>query len=174
MKKLILGTIIATTALTASAGDKGNGGGVHYCPNSEKKIEVYDLYEGRFPKGRLKAIETFKKANGSYEEMYQSAIQKIARYNIFLAHDVNEKIDYLTNNQNFKVLDKKIRITDDADYPWTDEDCTYEPVADWDDSEDFITFRSKLYQEIEKDDLNLTCIKTSRSTFQSCKRNGRC
>ncbi len=42
MKKILLGLVLTIMSSMSFAGDKGNGGGVHLCPN---KINMYDVFE---------------------------------------------------------------------------------------------------------------------------------
>lgn len=168
MKNLIIGLTLLTT-MTAIAGERGgNGGGVHYCPNKEVKVQFFDLYEGKFARPK-NPVPVYDQATGTEEQMINDAIKKLRTVDPLFSLTVKEQIDFLNSPENSMKVNRNMKLIEDANYLWTDEGCTYEQLANWKDDENFLYIRSSLIKELEKSPLDMAAFKMHEAIYKAVR-----
>ncbi len=162
MKKTIaiLGTMLT---LTAFAGDKGNGGGVHLCPGN--RVEMYDLYEGvtRFN-------FTLPRTNDPVEAHLDRALAKIHNYYPAYARAAQEQLLYVRSH----LLPRRnivLERIDDANILMVDEGCSYQQLANWDEVSGNIFIKSEYYDRL--DSLNVAALLLHEALYKVARERSR-
>lgn len=142
MKSILLIGSLLLSSLTF-AGEKGNGGGVHLCP-SLGTVEMYDLYEGyaRYDVARTQKVL-------SVDEYLAQALEKLRGVSPRFEKLVRNKIQYLKSGHI--IFRKGIRLTlsDDANILMTDEGCSYEQMANWDNLSEGIIVKKEYFDRLQ-------------------------
>jgi hypothetical protein len=127
MKSLFILGMVLLSANAFAGNEKGNGGGIHYCP-ANKTQELYDIYEGQ---ARYGYELTDRKL--SVEQFIQFAIKRIGDANPYIGRLVKEQIDYL--KQGHMIIRPSVKLTPigDAKILLVDEGCEYKQLANWDE-----------------------------------------
>ncbi len=130
-------------SLSVYAGDRGHGGGSHFCPNKEAQ-ESYDIYEGR-KRYRL----NFNTTQSSIDEILDNAIKKVEQYNYSLAKRIETQVKFVTDPKIF-VLDQEIQLTPipDANILLVDKNCEYRQLANWDTATQQIFVDETIYEKL--------------------------
>ncbi len=144
MKNLIFLMFLISTSIFARNGQGGNGGGIHYCPESSKKAEFYDLYEGR----EIYDLPIPKRI-GSRDLILKNIINKIFKTKPVLANLISDQLVYIKKNIKF-VQNKKLSPVDDADTVMVDYGCSYEQLANWHDLSGKIFVQKKMFDLLER------------------------
>ena len=169
MKKFILILGLIASISTFAGHETGNGGGVHYCPNRDVKVQFYDLYEGRNANPR-KPIPVFQAAYDTEEIMLKNAVEKLSKVHPIMAAMVKEQLDFINVKTNIERVAKKLRPIDDANFLWVDEDCSYEQLANWMDNDDVLYVRESLMALLEKQPLDLAAFKMHEAIYKSARQ----
>lgn len=136
---LMIGLMVMS--LNVMAGDRGNGGGVHFCETG--RSEVYDVYEARTRYGL-----TFGNRTKPVKEYLTQAVEKLYYHNAYYAKLLKEKLRYVEQNMRIQPLIQLMKI-EDANILLTDVKCTYEQLANWDNRTGFILIRKEYWDLLD-------------------------
>lgn len=144
MKVLIL---LSTLFFASSifAGDKGNGGGAHICPN-EGTIQMYDLYEGYTRYNLTPSIDN----SFSVEEYVQRALKKVMYDQPAVGLKLKEILEYLMDQGHLVVrYNLNIPLIEDANILVVNIGCSYEQLANWDNYSGNVLVKGEYFDRLD-------------------------
>ena len=164
MKKFLLPALALMSLNSFAGNEKGNGGGMHYCP-AKANQEVYDVYEGK-KRYQLEIIDTANSV--SENNVLSNAIKKLAKLNQRFAHAIEEQIEFMQDERNFR-LDPDIQLTPvpDANILMVDRGCAYEQLANWDDISNSVFVRADLFEKMTS--FNKAALKLHEAVYKASR-----
>ncbi len=138
MKKIVL-LLTLLLSVASFAGDKGNGGGVHLCPN---KISMYDVFEAESRYG----LDIYR-GGVTTQDYINRAMAKVYNRAPFFHHVLQQNLAYLKSHL---VIKDNIILTpvQDANILFVEEGCEYKQLANWDDLSGNILVQGKLFKKL--------------------------
>lgn len=145
MKSLFF-LFIFLLSLSSFAKEGGNGGGVVICG---KKIELFDFYEGRSPRGHNLKVWKVRK-DLSMNEYLKLAFGHMKKDIPEVAPLVEKVVHNLLSMPAYKLFtDGPIDIIHDADTSVIAEGCEYVQIARWSEFPEKISIRRDLFERLD-------------------------
>lgn len=132
---------LSLLSLAAVASDKGNGGGVHLCPNN--KIQFYDLYEG-YTRYNFQLPES----NLPIDAYINRALLKIRNVSPWLESKIKAQISYLQDGHFLLRSNLNLFLIDDINLLAVDIGCSYQQIANWDEFSGNVLVKQEYYNSI--------------------------
>ncbi len=170
MKNLLMGMMLLCSVTAFADNEKGNGGGIHHCPDRSagQQFEFYDLYEGKNARPE-RPIPVYLKAYGTADKMIEDAIKKLADVNPVFAELVEIQLEYIALAGSVKRVNKKLKLVPDANYLWVDEDCSYQQLANWREKDNRLYVRESFMAQMEKSPLDLAAFKMHETIYKAAR-----
>lgn len=145
MKFLIM-TLLLTASFSGFTKEGGNGGGVHVCGN---KVELYDFFEGRDPRGHnIQLWKVDRRLSKDYyiAQAYKHLLRDIPQVASKISTMV-EKILATPEDQLFG--DISIPVINDATITVIGVGCRYQQAANWDERFGKLFISKDLYKKLD-------------------------